>query len=346
MKAYKLKSENLNSCIQSIIEIGDRVIGPVRAGKMTLFSRIKSPEDLILEKDLTTKSAKGVFFPQSEPILRYKKEGSKVTVEDVEHFAPQTVLLGVKPCDAAALDILDSVFNWDYKDKFYNQRRENTTIVTYGCKEAIDDVCFCSSVGLGPDSRIGSDVFMIEDNAGGYYLEAVTEKGEKLLSTFSDSLKETEVLESGALSEEVPVRFDAETIKPWLDDHFNDDFWKEMSLKCVGCGTCSFICPTCHCFDIVDETRLGEGVRLKNWDSCQFSLFTAHASGHNPRNVQSERYRQRLMHKFKYYIEKFDRTLCVGCGRCVRACPVGHSILDYLTEIEKRSKQEAEKSNV
>ena len=179
---------------------------------------------------------------------------------------------------------------------------------------------------------------MAKEPNGDLYMESVTEKGDSLINKYSELLEETEKMEPGDGKDKVSVRFEAESIKPWLDEHFEDSFWKEMSLKCIGCGTCSFICPTCHCFDIVDETRLDKGVRLKNWDSCQFGLFTLHASGHNPRRVQSERYRQRIMHKFKYYVEKFDKTLCVGCGRCIRACPVGHSILDYLKEIDKFSK--------
>ena len=339
MKSMLLKSENYNTLLDKLIESGDRIIGPVKADKITLFSKISSPEELVLENGLTTKSAKGVFFPQSEPILKYSKVGGETKIEDVENFAPPTILIGVKPCDAAALEVLDSVFSWDYKDNFYLKRRENTTIISLGCSEAIDDACFCTSVGLGPNSRLGSDIYMEKLSNSDFYLEPVTEKGKELLSKYQELLEETEKIEPENQEEKVPIKFDSSTIKPWLDEHFEDDFWKEMSLKCIGCGTCSFTCPTCHCFDIVDETRLDKGVRLKNWDSCQFGLFTLHASGHNPRRVQSERYRQRIMHKFKYYIEKFDKTLCVGCGRCIRACPVEHSILDYLKEIDSLSKK-------
>ncbi len=338
MNPVRLRAQNLNTWIRRILDTGDRVTGPVRAGSDTLFGAISDPAQLVLGEGLTVKSAKGVFFPQSEVILRFKREDGAIRVEDVEGFAPPTVLLGARPCDAAGMEVLDAVFQWDYRDQFFLQRREQTTIVSFGCSAPVDDKCFCTSVGLAPDSRFGADVFMRPMDAGDYYLEPVTEKGGRLLARTPDLFESTDPIPPiPAPASVVPLRFELDRVKPWLDDHFNDSFWKEMSLRCVGCGTCTFLCPTCHCFDIVDETCEGEGVRCKNWDSCQLSLFTVHASGHNPREKQSARYRQRIMHKFKYYKEKFGMTLCVGCGRCVRACPAGHSILDYLTEIDRRA---------
>ena len=339
MNAKRLRAAHLDAWIRLLNESGLRVVGPVTAGDATLFSAVESAEQLALGAQLPLKSAKGLFFPQSEIVLRYQAgEGKDVQVQDIEGFAPPTVLLGPHPCDAAAMGVLDAVFGWEYRDKFYLERRENTTIVSLGCRSPIDESCFCTAVGLAPDSREGSDVYSSQEGTGDLLLEAVTEKGEALLEQAADLLEDAEPIPP---ADEAPARtFDLEAVKSWLDENFESDFWREMSLSCVGCGTCTFICPTCHCFDIVDETRLGEGVRRKNWDSCQFGLFTAHASGHNPRPVQSERFRQRIMHKFKYYVEKFDKTLCVGCGRCVRACPVGHSLLDYLTEIDRRAREQ------
>ena len=347
MNTKRLRADRLDAWILKLQELGLRVVGPVVAGDedATLFSTIESADQLALGAQLPRKSAKGLFFPQSEIVLRYQTgDGTNVEVQDIEGFAPPTVLLGTHPCDTAAVGVLDAVFGWDYRDKFYLDRRENTTIVSLGCRNLIDESCFCTAVGLGPDSREGSDVFAVREDAGDLLLEAVTDKGTSLLERTAALLEESEPIPAAAA--EPPARafdadtFDADRVKCWLDENFDSDLWKEMSLSCVGCGTCTFICPTCHCFDIVDETRLGEGVRRKNWDSCQFGLFTAHASGHNPRAMQSDRFRQRIMHKFKYYVEKFDKTLCVGCGRCVRACPVGHSLLDTLTEIDRRAKEQ------
>lgn len=341
MNAKRLRAAHLDAWIRQLNESGLRVVGPVVAGDATLFSTIESADQLALGSQLPRKSPKGLFFPQSEIVLRYHAgEGESVEIEDVEGFAPPTVLFGAHPCDAAAMEVLDAVFSWDYRDKFYLERRENTTIVSLGCRHLIDASCFCTAVGRGPDSREGSDVFAIREEGGDLLLEAVTDKGVALLERAADLLEDAEPLPPVAEAPSPP--FDPDAVKGWLDENFESDLWREMSLSCVGCGTCTFACPTCHCFDLVDETRLGEGVRRKNWDSCQFGLFTAHASGHNPRALQSERYRQRIMHKFKYYVDKFDKTLCTGCGRCVRACPVGHSLLDYLTEIDRRAEEQPE----
>ena len=128
--------------------------------------------------------------------------------------------------------------------------------------------------------------------------------------------------------------FDYKNIKNWLDNNFANNFWDTAGELCMGCAQCAFVCPTCHCFDIVDENcGLNCGRRAKNWDSCQFSLFTKHTSGHNPRDNQNKRYRQRIMHKFKYYNDKFDEILCTGCGRCSRGCEAGIDIAGILEEI-------------
>ena len=106
--------------------------------------------------------------------------------------------------------------------------------------------------------------------------------------------------------------------KDFLAGGFESPEWKNMTLRCLGCGACAFNCPTCHCFDIADEGNAAGGAGVRNWDACQFGLFSLHASGHNPRDVQPKRQRQRIYHKFKSYPEKFGATLCTGCGNCTR----------------------------
>jgi ferredoxin len=140
---------------------------------------------------------------------------------------------------------------------------------------------------------------------------------------------------------EVPVTFDVDKIKPWLDTHFEDDFWEEMAMKCLGCGACSYLCPTCHCFDVVDEADWQRGERRRNYDCCIFGLFTLHTSGHNPRPAGANRCRNRLMHKYKYFVERFDRRACVGCGRCMRVCGAGQNLIKILEHIASQPVPEA-----
>jgi len=108
---------------------------------------------------------------------------------------------------------------------------------------------------------------------------------------------------------------------------YEADFWEDSAFACLNCGTCTYVCPTCWCFDIQDETHGKKGVRLKAWDSCMYPLFTLHTTGHNPRDTKVQRVRQRFMHKLKYYTDKYeDGIMCVGCGRCIRSCPVNIDI--------------------
>ncbi|MBI1919943.1 MAG: 4Fe-4S dicluster domain-containing protein [Geobacter sp.] len=330
-----ITEQNLRALIDLLVKKGTRVVGPRRAGSITLYEPLASGGELILG-ELPRRSAKEAFFPLCENILSFEKttEGVKVADVDPSQF-PETVIVGARPCDAAAPGILDAVFSWDYKDKFYLERRRKTTIIGLACTSC-DDACFCTSVGLSPADPRGSDLFLTPLEGGGYACEAVTEKGEKLLAEFPQLFTDAEAAKALPQAEPAGEKLDLARIKSWLDGNFENPLWAEISERCAGCGACAFVCPACHCFDIVDEGGETKGCRRKSWDACGFGKFTNHASGHNPRDAQPKRYRNRIMHKFKYYDDKFGKTLCTGCGRCIRACPVGIDIAAVLEEISKK----------
>ena len=330
-----ISEQNLRTLIDTLVQEGARVVGPKAAGDMTLYEPLQSGADLVLGKQ-PRKSAKETFFPVCEDILSYEKKEGKMTVADVDlSRLPATVLVGALPCDAAAPGILDAVFSWDYQDEFYLERRRKTTIIGIACTRA-DDACFCTAVGYSPAESKGSDIFLIPLEGGGFGVEALTEKGASLIAAHGGLFSEAATLTPQPLAQPAMEKLDLHKIREWLDKNFESDFWKEIAERCVGCGACAFICPACHCFDINDEGSEGKGVRRKHWDACAFGKFTNHASGHNPRDVQPQRYRNRIMHKFKYYDDKFGQTLCTGCGRCVRACPVGIDIAAIVEEIGKK----------
>ena len=325
MTEFKLKEARLGELVNALKGEGYRVVAPVEEEGAFVFKEVNDPGEIRLDVLRTARSIKELFFPRVEPTLSYEFEGGSVTCKsEIPESARKTAIIGCRPCDAASLTMLDKLFDWDYRDEYWFKRREATTVISVAC-DAPDSYCFCTSVGGSPEGTMGSDLLMKKTSDGYYLLEAVTEKGRSVLETAKD------VLEPATGDEEVqvgdvPRQFDLEHVKPWLDKNFEHDYWDEISYKCLSCGVCAFVCPTCHCFDIQDEADLERGVRLKSWDSCCLPIFTLHASGHNPRATRGARYRQRVMHKFAYYVDKFGMTACVGCGRCSVSCPIDMNI--------------------
>jgi sulfhydrogenase subunit beta (sulfur reductase) len=331
--ATLLYSASLNDCIARWREEGLMVFGPSTAGGVSGFREVEDAGSLDLGLVLTRSTLKELFFPRTEPMLGYRIGKQKIETEEFIPPEGRRIIFGVRPCDAAAMQIDDALFDWDYHDAYWFRRRDSSVIFSIACTHS-DAFCMCTSLGLSPDSTKGSDVLLRPLAAGnGWQVEALTERGENALSSISSLLKEGG--DAPAPLTDVAVKFDLEACRRWLADpeNFESRFWKEISERCIGCGSCTYLCPTCHCFDIQDEGDTYQGVRRKNWDSCSFSLFTMHTSGHNPRATQSARWRQRIMHKFNYFSVKFNVNSCTGCGRCTRECPVDMGVTETLQAI-------------
>jgi ferredoxin len=320
-----LTRNELRKLVGEWMAAGKICAGPVRVRPGTvLFTRLASPDDLLLDGWVRpANSIKELVLPRHEVLYGYRVEKHSIELVDQPEALPEQMVIGAHPCDAAALPILDKVFNWDFRDEAYNRRRAATTVITLACAER-DEECFCTSVGLGPEAERGSDAMLFEQGDGSFAVRSLTDKGRAALG---------EGTASGGQTDPAPVRFDSKQVASFAAEHFADPFWQAQALACVGCGACAYTCPVCHCFDIVDEGNGREGVRARNWDACQFPLFTLHASGHNPRHGQGDRQRQRIYHKFLVYPEKFGEILCTGCGNCARNCPVGLGVLPLVSEI-------------
>ncbi len=303
--------------------------GPVRLkGGLVAYLQLRSAGQLLLESGLKpANSIKEFVFPRHEKLFGYRFSGNRVELLDPESSAAEQLILAARPCDAAALALLDHVFNWDFKDELYNEKRAQTTVITLACSN-YDSSCFCTSVNLSPASDRGSDALLLDLGDDCYEVRCFSEKGQRLFAG------RTGISDRIAGEPEGPQNtFDPGDVRRFVEENFESPFWNERTLACLGCGACAYTCPTCHCFDMVDEGDLRAGERVRNWDSCQFAAFTLHASGHNPRGTQSQRQRQRLYHKFGIYPRKFGEILCTGCGNCTRNCPVGLGVSNVLSEM-------------
>ncbi|MBW2109544.1 MAG: 4Fe-4S dicluster domain-containing protein, partial [Deltaproteobacteria bacterium] len=215
--------------------------------------------------------------------------------------------------------------------------RQATTLVGLVCTKPCS-TCFCTSVGGGPFDTTGLDVLLTEvDDV--LFARALSKKGQDLLQAAGPlPAAEPGLVEQAQAVEQkaqdlITVKLDTSRLSG-IDMLclYEADFWHTVQFACINCGTCTYLCPTCWCFDIQDEAYGQTGVRMRNWDSCMFPLFTRHASGHNPRGQKLQRVRQRFMHKFKYYVDRYDKGVaCVGCGRCIRHCPVNIDIREVIT---------------
>ena len=312
------------------------VLAPFAVNGKTSYRLIEKFSDIATDYIQTTQSSKEVSFPRTELLLEYSKNAAGMSVKGIEtDKIPEITLWGVRPCDAMGIGQLGSIFNWDYKDEIFNNRLSKVTVLGFSCSKA-DEYCFCTSVEGNPGNTEGSDILFTRLGDGGDYLaEILTEKGARVLELAPALFEAAGEIEKEKFLATVPVRFKREEIYDKLGKFFESELWVEQSLKCLGCGACAYVCPTCACFDIQDEPHGKAGMRVRCWDSCGFSLFTLHTSGHNPREVQSARWRQRLMHKFSYMPERLSVYGCTGCGRCSRACPADMNILEHLTSIKE-----------
>lgn len=287
----------------------------------------------------TQRSAKDFFFPQTENLVDFKVDGKNIEILDPREESEDFVLFGVRACDAKSFEILDNVFMAEPVDTYYKNRRDHATVMTLACNKP-HETCFCGTFDIDA-ANPGGDVscFMTESFL---YLKENTEKGAKLvesLTNITDDADETEIVAQKELISERLSNLPLASLKKEAfgdgktSEFFDAPEWKELSESCLGCGTCTFVCPTCQCYDIKDFNT-GHGVkRFRCWDSCMYSEFTKMSAG-QPRLTQMERFRQRFMHKLVYYPTNNNGLFsCVGCGRCINKCPIQMNIVKVMKKL-------------
>ena len=340
---YKIKRENLTALFRAIAA-GQELYVPVKtAGKVNF-----GPWTEDAEVDVTTlksvKSPKDIFFPQSEDLYTCEREGRKLKVEPAALQEQKFTVFGMRACDVQGVTVLDQVFLADPVDSFYAARREHGTMVAIACQEP-EESCFCNVFGIDC-AEPAADVaawFVEED----LYWKALTEKGELLTGQVKALLTEAEAADEQKVEQEKSqiremvekLPYSHLSLEGWngdaTDTRFHSPVWEELYKPCLACGTCTFVCPTCQCYDIKDYDT-GHGVkRFRCWDSCMYSDFTMMAHG-NSRTSQMQRFRQRFMHKLVYFPANNNGMYsCVGCGRCVEKCPSALNIVKVIKAFEK-----------
>ncbi len=320
------------------------IFAPVKTEAHWNYQVVKDPAGLDLNHPNTVLSPKKIIFPLREVFFEFNTQNEEAhQVKEILPGEQAAVIFGVRPCDARALTLTDKVFSGDFEDPYYWKRRNSTTLVGLACSSPPSENCFCLSLAGSPFSTAGLDMLLV-DLGRHYFLESLTEKGDQLINLGADLFADANgehrqgVEKARENSEKQIARQikDTQKIPPKLKDMFDSPLWDEESLSCIRCGICTYLCPTCHCFDINDEVSSNSplhGKRIRTWDNCQFPDFTMHSSGHNPRPNKASRLRQRILHKYQYFVDRYEEYQCTGCGRCVSKCPVGIDIIEILNKV-------------
>ncbi len=280
--------------------------------------------------------SKANFLPTMEKMFSFQKKSDGYHIE-VSQDGQKQLIFGIRPCDARAIALIDKVFTDLYEDPYYVPRRKNTVLIGLNCTNPYDS-CFCTSLGVNPAESADVDLMFI-DIGNGFLIEELSDKGKELMSIASGVGEATKADEAkgkavkAAASDMVTRKVDTKDIAKKLEASFDDKgYWEKVAAKCVGCGVCTLLCPTCFCFDICDEMIKKQGARFRTWDSCGFGVYTKMPM-ENPREEKWRRVRQKVCHKYEFYPMNFDVIACTGCGRCMRLCPVNWDITQMLASV-------------
>jgi NAD-dependent dihydropyrimidine dehydrogenase PreA subunit len=314
----------------SILGRNHRVVAPVSKGKSFVFSAIDDSSAAVLDYPTTILPLKKFFLPPTEVLLRYNRS-SQAASAPVFNAQP-TIYFGIHNYELQGLFRLDHAFHAGVHDETWNARRQGSLFV--GVSYVPDEHHFAESVGIPTTLKEGFDLFLTRFDAH-YRVEALTEQGAALLKELAPVLVPCDCAGEPVVHFKNKLRQSVAGIREIFHGAYTHPVWKKTARECHSCGTCNICCPTCYCFDVDDQTRLGtdEGERLRKWDSCQFLSFTAVAGGEAFREKRHDRVRHRMSRKFAYITDEKGQPFCVGCGRCVRQCTAAINIVDVMNAL-------------
>ncbi len=331
---YQLSNASLDTLFAAIQADGRRILAPTDRDGRSELNPVTSPAQVAKDYIQTTLSGKGTVFPKVEKLLSYTTQPGQVDLQDAVPNAAPTVLFGVRPCEAAGFQALDAVFNWDYRDTFFNARMDKLAVIGVSCTRK-DEACFCTSVGGGPGSTKGSDI-LLTPTADGFLAEVLTGKGKALMALAPEAFQPGNGVDKAALLADVPQAFDQPALTAKLPALFDTPPVGRPGPALRGLRRLRLRVPHLrvlrHPGGGGPQSRApAAGLGLLRLPPC--SPCTPPAT--IPGRPRAQRWRQRVYHKFSYYPERYGMLGCVGCGKCTRACPVDMNLQEHLVEASK-----------
>lgn len=342
MKYASLKKEDLNKWLEYLKKQA-KLYAPKKKENLYIFRPVKEVSEITFEYITTILPPKKYYFPQKEKLLKFNISPFK-TAKAIAEFE-EFILFAVHTCDIAGIQCMDVVFREGPEDPNYLNRKDKMTIIGIECLEYCDKCANCTSMG-NHVPRGGYDLMMV-DIGEKFILHINSEKGEKLIKglAYIKEAGDEDMSDLLRVREEKKKIFKEEfnaglpKVYEAFDKHFASGVWKDVGRACVACGNCTAVCPTCYCFDVVDdvELSLNDGIRYRIWNSCQMDDFAKVAGGEDFRKGRDSRQRHRYYRKFKYPVDKFNRFFCVGCGRCTRTCMAEINLVDTVNALLKEN---------
>lgn len=367
-KFYRLSPEELGKLIDFLKGKGYKIVGPKIMDNAIVYDEIEEISDLPI--GVTDEQAPGIYrlkrrgdaaffgyvvgpqswkkflFPSVLTVFEAKRNNGGFEVSELDLEKQKYVFLGVRACEISAILIHDRILaEGQYTDLNYLKIRGNTFIIAVNCNEPGNN-CFCRSTATGPRVLTGYDISLTEvisNNEHYFVAKAGTEAGEETLQVlgFAGASQE-EVNKAEKILSEAVNKFKKEVevdgVAEFLQSNYENPLWEKISEKCLTCGNCTMVCPTCFCNTMEDVTDLSgqSAKRIRLWDSC-FTLSFSYLHGGSVRYSTMSRYRQWMMHKLSNWKSQFGVLGCVGCGRCITWCPVGIDIVENLKLFKKET---------